>query len=201
MGYPELLRVIGEEAAREAEEIRAAGAREAERIRAEARAAAGAASAALLARARAEAAARARLAAEARARERERQLLAVRRRALEALHSDAIAALAGAGTPAIDARLLAEALAEAGAGPVEVVVDPGAEPACRAALERLDPARAAAATVRAAPVARGGVEVVAGRLVLDDTLPSRLARAWPDLEAELAAMLFGEDRPWPGSTA
>jgi V/A-type H+-transporting ATPase subunit E len=35
------------------------------------------------------------------------------------------------------------------------------------------------------------VEVVAGRRVLDDTLPARLERAWPELEPELAAILLG----------
>jgi hypothetical protein len=46
--------------------------------------------------------------------------------------------------------------------------------------------------VRPAPVRRGGVEVIAGRRVLDDSLPSRLDRAWPELEAELAGIQFGE---------
>jgi V/A-type H+/Na+-transporting ATPase subunit E len=200
VGYAELLRVIGEEAAREAEAIRAAGVREAARIRAEAGAAAGAAADALRARARAQLAERARLDREAGARDRERALLVVRRRALDLLRAEAIRALATAGGPALDARLLAELRPEIGPGPVEVVVDPGAEEACRAAIERLDPALAARTRVRAAPAPRGGIEVIVGRLVLDDTLPARLDRAWPDVEAGLAAILFG-DGAWPGSTA
>ncbi len=39
------------------------------------------------------------------------------------------------------------------------------------------------------PERRGGVLVAAGRRILDNTLPARLERAWPDLEAELAALL------------
>lgn len=200
MGYPELLRVIEEEAAREAEAIRAAADREAERIRAEARAAAQAAHDGLVARARAETEGRAHAEREARARERDRTLLGIRRRVLEALRADAVAALAADGDPALDARLVAELVPELGAGPVELVVDPGHEAACRAALERLDPGLAARATIRAARERRGGVEAISGRLVLDDTLPARLARAWPDLEAELVALAFAEGEAWPGST-
>ncbi|HVI97164.1 MAG TPA: hypothetical protein VM753_24315, partial [Anaeromyxobacter sp.] len=102
------------------------------------------------------------------------------------------ARLPAPGGAALDARLLAELLPELGEGPVDVVVDPGAEPAARAALELLAPEVAARARVCAAQAARGGVEVVIGRRVLDDTLPSRLARAWDALEPELAARLFEE---------
>ncbi len=101
-------------------------------------------------------------------------------------------ALAAAGTPDLDARLLAEVLPEAGDGPLEVVVDPGAEDAARAALAAISQDASSRSKVRAAPARRGGVEVIAGRRVLDDTLPSRLARAWPEIEAELAAILTGE---------
>jgi V/A-type H+-transporting ATPase subunit E len=192
VGYPELLRVLEEEASREAREVRAAAARERDRIVAGARAAAQEAREAALARERAEAEARRRAALESLALERERALLFERRRLLDGLREEIERRLAAAGSPALDARLLAEVLPEAGDGSVEVIVDPGAEEAARAALRELAAGLAPRATVRGAERPRGGIEVVAGRRVLDDTLPSRLARAWPDLEAELAALLFGE---------
>jgi vacuolar-type H+-ATPase subunit E/Vma4 len=192
VGYPELLRVLQEEAAREARDVRAAAAVERDRVLATARADAISAREALLARARAETEARRRAALEAVAMDRERALLVERRRELDRLRGEARLRLAGAGSPELDARLLAEVLPEAGEGPLEVVVDPGAEDAARAALAALSRAAAARATVRPAPARRGGVEVIAGRRVLDDSLPSRLDRAWPELEAELAGILFGE---------
>ncbi len=189
MGYPELLRVLGEEAAREAREVRAAAERERERILVHAREESAASHAALLARARADAEAHRRATLESLALERERELLRERRRLLEALREEVVARLATAGSVALDARLLAEVLPEAGEGPLEVVVDPGHEEAARAAIAALSPEAAGRTAVRAAPERRGGVLLVAGRRVLDDTLPSRLERAWPDLESELAAIL------------
>jgi vacuolar-type H+-ATPase subunit E/Vma4 len=191
VGYPELLRVLEEEAAREAGELRAAAEREGERIVAAARAAARAAREALVERERAAADARRRAALEALALERDRALLIERRRLLDGLRAEIERRLADAGTPELDARLLAEVLPEAGDGPLELTVDPGSEDAAQAALAALT-RRASGTSVRAAPARRGGVLVVAGRRVLDDTLPARLARAWPDLEPELDALLLGE---------
>jgi V/A-type H+-transporting ATPase subunit E len=192
VGYAELLHVLEEEAAREERDVREAAGRERARVLAEASAAAAAARDACLARERAAIEATRRAVAESLALERERALLVAGRRHLDELRGEVLAALAAAGGPALDARLLAEVLPEAGDGPLEIVVDPGAEDACRASLARLDPALPARARVRAAASRRGGVEVAAGARVLDDTLPSRLARAWPDVEAELAALLLGE---------
>jgi V/A-type H+/Na+-transporting ATPase subunit E len=190
VGYPELLRVLEEEAAREAREIRAAARREAARIVEEAERTARAASEALLARERREAEGRRRAALDGLAIDRERSLLFERRKLLDELRGEAVRRLAASGTPELDARLLAEVLPDAGGGDLEIVVDPGAEEAARAAFARLAPGRRA--TVRAAPERRGGIEVTAGRRVLDDTLPSRVDRAWPDVEAELAALLLEE---------
>jgi V/A-type H+-transporting ATPase subunit E len=187
VGYAELLRVLGDEAAREARDVRAAGRREAERTVDEARRATSAARDALLARERREADARRRAALESLALERDRALLIEERRLLEALRAEIARRLPAAGSPALDARLLAEVLREAAEGPLEVIVDPGREDDARAALgDRPD------AVVRAAAAPRGGVELVAGRRVLDDTLPARLERAWPAIEAELASILLGE---------
>lgn len=192
MGYPELLRVLEEEAAREARDLGACAEREAARIVEEARRRAYAERDALVARERLEGQARRRLGLEALARERERALLVERRALLDDLRRAAAERLAAAGSPELDARLLRELLPEMGDGPLEVIVDPGAEAAARAALSQAAPALARRATVVAAAAPRGGVEVIAGRRVLDDTLPSRLERAWPELEAELARLLMEE---------
>jgi V/A-type H+-transporting ATPase subunit E len=191
VGYPELLRVIEDEADREEREVRAAAEREAARVISEARRAADAAREAAVARARAEAERVVREAEERHALARERGLLVERRRLLEALRAEVTGALCAASSPALDAALLAEVLPDAGPGPLEVIVDPGAEDAARRSLAALDPAAAARTTVRPAGTARGGVAVVSGRLVLDDTLPARLDRLWPDLEPELAGILEG----------
>src|SRR5512133_2224023 len=151
MGYPELLRVLGDEAAREARDVVDAARREAVRVVDEARQLAIAARDALLAHERAEAGARRHAALESVALERERALLFERRKLLEALRAEAVLRLPAAGSAALDARLLAELLPEAGDGPIEVVVDPGREDAARAAL-----AGRAGAVVKAAPQARGG---------------------------------------------
>jgi len=192
VGYPELLRVLGEEAAREAREIREAAVRDAERILAEAREAAAAARATIALREHGKAVTRRRAAEEAAALTRDRALLVEQRRHLDGLRAELLRRLPEAGGPDLDARLLGELLAEAGPEPLEVVVDPGAEDAARQALRRLDPAAAARAEVKAAPSRRGGVLVASGRRELDATLPARLERAWPELEVELAAILFAK---------
>lgn len=192
MGYPALLRVLEEEASKEAQQVRASAEREAVRIVAEAREAVRASREALLSRERAALEASRRTSAEALAQERERTLLVERRRHLETLRAEVLRRLPSAGGAELDRRLLGEALPEIGDGPVDLVVDPGSEEAARAALARIAPEVALRARIRAAPARRGGIEVGSGRRVLDDTLPARLERAWPELEAELAALL-GED--------
>src|SRR5512138_387059 len=114
MGYAELLRVLEDEAAREARQLRAAGEREAARIVEEAERAARASGDALIARERGEADARRRSALEGVALERERRLLFERRRLLEDLRAEALRRLPAAATSERDARLLAEVLPEAG---------------------------------------------------------------------------------------
>jgi V/A-type H+-transporting ATPase subunit E len=192
VGYPELLRVLADEAAHEAEELRAAAERERARILAEARAAAQVARRTIEVEEHEAAEARRRTALDGLAAERDRALLVERRRLLDAAQDAARARLRSSAGAVLDARLLAELLPEVGDGAIEVIVDPGAEEGARAALAALAPAVAVRARVIAASAARGGVEVIAGRRVLDDTLPARLARAWGVLEHELAALLFRE---------
>jgi V/A-type H+-transporting ATPase subunit E len=193
VGYGELLRVLEEEASREAREVRAAAEKERDRILAEARRVSGEVRMALLARERAAAEARRKAASEGAALEQERAVLAEQRRLLDALRADVAARLpAPAGTEVL-ATLLAETLPEAWDGPVTIVVDPGEEEACRALLANVRPDVLGRARIETAPAPRGGVAVVCGRRELDDTLPSRLERAWPAIEGELAAILFAEE--------
>lgn len=199
MGYGELLRVLGAEASREAREARAAGLREAERIRAEARRAADAARAALRARDAGALDARLRAARGAHATQRERAALAEARASLAAVRAEVERRLPAPAGPEVAERLAAEVLREAGPEPAVLIVDPGEEAAARRALAAAPPELAARTEVRAASAARGGVELVQGRRVLDDTLAARLERAWPALEQELAAELLGEGA-WRAST-
>lgn len=199
-GYPELLRVIEAEAEREAREARDAAERERARILEEARAGLEALRSALLERTRRACADRERLAREGIARTRERERLLAVRAQLDALRAAALAELPARAGPELDARILAELLPEAGDGPLELEVDPGAEEACRAVLARLDPAAASRTRIRAAAVRRGGIVLTTGRRVLDDTLPARLERLWPELEPELAGFLFAGEGAWPAST-
>jgi len=193
VGYPELLRVLGDEAAREAAALRAAGRAEADRVVASARAAAAEATAARLAGEAREAEAARRLATAAAAQGRERRLLEVRRERLAALRDEVAARLpAAAREPGLLARLVGEVVAAAPPGPFVLEADPGDEAAVLEALRAGHPEAAGRAEVRAAGARRGGVALRSGRLALDDTLPARLERAWPLLEAQVARLLFGE---------
>jgi V/A-type H+-transporting ATPase subunit E len=192
VGYGELLRVIEEEASREAREIREAAGRERDRILAEARGAADAARGAALERERLEEESRRKTAGEASGLEGDRALLVEQRRLLDALREEVAARLPRPVGREVLSMLLAETVIEAWEGRVEIVVDPGEEETVRSLLGNVAPDVLARAEIRAAPAARGGVEVICGRRVLDDTLASRLERAWPALEPELAQILFGE---------
>lgn len=190
MGYQDLLRALEEEVRGEARALRERARQERDRILAEARETAARAREEALARLDAEMAAeRARAGARA-ALEVEWILLAERRRLLEGLRREVLERLPAAAWPHA-ARLLSEALADDPGGPLEVVVDPGQEEAVRGLLARDHPGAAARATVRAAASARGGVAVLGERVALDNSLPARLEKAWPDLEGEAAALLFG----------
>ncbi|HET6921773.1 MAG TPA: hypothetical protein VFI16_01375 [Anaeromyxobacteraceae bacterium] len=191
MGYQELLRALEEEVRGEARALGERARAERDRILEEARRAASAAREEALARLDAEIAAeRARAGARA-ALVVEWTLLAEKRRLLEALRREILARLLARAGPEATARLLAEALADDPSGAVELEVDPGQEEAVRALLARDHPGLATRATVRAAAAARGGVVVRAERVTLDNSLPARLEKAWPDLEGQAAALLCG----------
>lgn len=188
MGLDELLRVLREEAAHEERTLRDEAAREAERIVAEARSETSRLRAAALAREERAQASRATSLRDAAGLERERALLVEGRRQLDALRAEALARLPEAVTPADVERFVAELLLEAGPVSGVLVVDPGAAQAARRAIDALG--RDPRPEIREAGAARGGVELVTGALVLDDTVASRLERAWPRVEPEIARLLF-----------
>src|SRR5512138_3077994 len=118
MGYGELLRVLEEEATREAREIREAAARDRERIVTEARRAADAARSALLDRERVAAEVRRKAALDTVALERDRALLVERRHLLEVLRGEVAARLPAPAGEEVLSTLLAETIPEAWDGPV-----------------------------------------------------------------------------------
>jgi vacuolar-type H+-ATPase subunit E/Vma4 len=195
VGWAELLQVLGEEAAREARLAREAATAEAARILTEARTTAEAARRSLDAReAEAEGQRWAGLDSEA-ALVRSRARLLARRSLAGELRAEVVRRLAAVTVDdAALARLLAELLAEAPPGPFTLTTDPGEAERVRAALATGHPGRLADATVEEAASRRGGVELRSGRLWLDDTLPARLERAWPELEWPLLRSLIGEER-------
>lgn len=190
MGLDELLRVLREEAANEERALREGAAREAARIVEEARAASARAREAALAREGHARAARLKTVGDAAALERERALLSEKRRQLELLRAEALGALPAAVEDADVERFVAELLREAGPVTSIVVVDPGAAAVARRAVGAV-PGQPEP-EIREAAERRGGVELVTGALVLDDTVAARLERAWPRVEPEIARLLFTE---------
>jgi vacuolar-type H+-ATPase subunit E/Vma4 len=186
----ELLRVLREEAANEERGLREGAEREAARIVAEARAEAARLRAAALAREAAAEATRSRALQDSSGLERERALLAEARRQLDALRGEALLRLPEAVTGADVERFATELMVEAGPVDAILVVDPGMRPSAARAVEAIG--RRPAPEIREAGAPRGGVELLSGALILDDTLPSRLERAWPRVEPEIARLLLGE---------
>jgi vacuolar-type H+-ATPase subunit E/Vma4 len=190
VGYGELLRALSAEATRDAARLRETAARAAERVLDSARSAVVAErEAALAAAAATERATLARARAQA-ARQVEAAVLGEARRQLDRLRADALVALRERGA-ALEARLVDELCARAEAGPGVLVVDPGREATVRQHLSLAYPDLAQRLEVCAAAAPRGGAELRQGDVVLDDTLEARLERAWPGIEPQLAALLFG----------
>jgi vacuolar-type H+-ATPase subunit E/Vma4 len=74
---------------------------------------------------------------------------------------------------------------------VEFKVSEGDEERLEGHLRQSHPGLLPRSTINRSPDVRGGVEVTLGRQLLDNTLSSRLRKAWQQLEPEIAAMLFG----------
>lgn len=194
MAYGDLLRALEDEVREERRALEEGARREAEEIAREGRRLSAASREEALARAAAGAEAEREKARREAALAEERALLAERRALLDRVRARARDALSSRSTPALTLRLLEEALADDDGAPLAVTCDPGHGDAVRAWLGRERAAAASRCQVeeRGAPV--GGVEVAVGDLlVVDDTLPSRLDRAWPALEVRLARTLLGGD--------
>jgi vacuolar-type H+-ATPase subunit E/Vma4 len=184
MGYPELSRALREETERQLAELAAETDRAAAALVDGSRRELAAERAAALA-ADDHAAAEARRRAVARqALEEERELLGEARRLLGELAAETAARLPSILDAAVAARLAMELLGELEGDGWELHVDAAHVEAVR---------RVAAMPVVAAPL--GGVAAVRGRRTLDNTLRSRLERAWPAAEPELARRLFGQEAP------
>jgi vacuolar-type H+-ATPase subunit E/Vma4 len=123
-----------------------------------------------------------------------RMLLVEQRRLLADLRQEAERRLPALDEAALAARLVDDIAPELGDGPVELRVNAGREAAFVDALSRRHPELARRAIVTAVEGMGGGVVAALdnGRQLLDNSLPSRLEKAWQQLEGELAAELFGE---------
>lgn len=190
MGMEELLRVLREEAAYEVRRLREEALREAERVVTAARAEAARLREAAIARELEGHRSRARSVADSSGLERERALLAEARRQLDALRAEALARLPMAVSPDDVARFVKEVLREAGPVAGVLVVDPGMVPVAQRAI--LSVGSEPKPEIRELASPRGGVELFTGALVLDDTVASRLERAWPRVEPEIARLLLSE---------
>lgn len=126
--------------------------------------------------------------------EQARALLVEQRRLLDDIRHEAERRLAALDDAGLAARFVGEIAAELGDGAVEFRVGPGQEAGLVAALWRLHPGLAPRATVVGDEGLGGGVVAVldGGRQLLDNSLPSRLEKAWQQMEGELSAQLFGD---------
>lgn len=193
MPYGDLLRALEAEVRAQRLAIEAEAHAEAGRIAAEGRR--------LSVAAREEALARAAVAAEAtreEARRRaaarvERAELVARDRALALARAEVAERLAALSSPATTGALLAEVMEDDDGSDLVVTCDPGHGAACREWLARHRPGAATRARIVEAAAPRGGVALAVGDgLVVENTFPSRLDRAWPGLAPELGRLLFGD---------
>jgi V/A-type H+-transporting ATPase subunit E len=192
MPYGDLLRALEEEVRGQCRALEEEARREADRIADEGRRLSAAAREEALAGAAAEREAlqeRARVQARSMA---SRAILEEERRVLAEVRSAAAGRLAGRSTPGLTCALLAEALGDDDGSPVTVTCDPGHAAAAREWIARHRPDVASRTTVVEGPALGGVLLRIGDGFVVDDTLPSRLARAWPALEVELGRLLFEE---------
>jgi vacuolar-type H+-ATPase subunit E/Vma4 len=193
MGYRELLRALEEEVGRQIAAIQAEAGGERQRLLEETQRELAAEREETLARARrrlqeetARALARGRL-------EQERAVLGEMRHHLAELRRDVEARLSTLSDATLLGRLVDELMPELGEGPLDFRVETGQEERLRDHLRGRDPGMLSRATITGSAGLHGGVQVaLGGGQLLDNTLPSRLEKAWPLLEGQTAALLFGE---------
>ena len=194
MSYGDLLQALQDEVREQRRALEEGARREADAIAREGRRLSEAAREEALALAAAEGEAERERARREAALEEDRILLVERHALLDRVRALVRERLPSLSTPTLTLALLAEALLDDDGSALSVTCDPGHAEACRAwlAQERRELLPRTSVTERSSPV--GGVEVAVGdRLVVDDTLPSRLDRAWPSIEVELARELLGVD--------
>jgi vacuolar-type H+-ATPase subunit E/Vma4 len=105
--------------------------------------------------------------------------------------------------PDLLTRLVDEVVPELGEGALLFRVMEGYEQHLESHLRLAHPDLLARSSIQGSPDVRGGVEVsLGGRQHFDNTLRSRLANAWQQLEPEIAALLFQQEgaAPAPGPT-
>jgi vacuolar-type H+-ATPase subunit E/Vma4 len=126
--------------------------------------------------------------------EQARTLLVEQRRLLADVRHEAEHRLSELDDAGLAARFVDEIAAELGDGAVEFRISPGQEERFVAALSPRHPVLAHRAAVIGVEGLGGGVVAVldGGRQLLDSSLPSRLEKAWQQMEGALAAQLFGD---------
>ncbi len=192
MAYRELLDALAEDVARQTREVEASSLREASEIVAAGRARAEERVRLAAAGAQAVVDEDAARAVEHEEQEAERRTLRERRRLLDALRAEALERLSRVDDERVLARLLDELANEIGSARAVLHVTPVlAAGFSRALAARHPELRAHAEVVADAGVHGAGLVAHFDGRVLDDSLPSRLAKAWVVLEPELAASLFG----------
>lgn len=193
MGYRELLEAVEDEVSRQIRQIEADAEEGCRRLIAETRRELTARRQEALARERQRLDEEARRTL-ARARvEQARAQLSEQRRVLDGLRQEAERQLPALDDVTVLLRLVHELEPELGEEPVELRVSDAQQEAFARELARRHPDLAGRATVTGTGTVVGGVVAVlaGGRFLLDDSLPSRLEKAWQELEGEIAADLFG----------
>jgi vacuolar-type H+-ATPase subunit E/Vma4 len=193
VAYGDLLRALEHEVRDQCRAVEEEARLEAARIMEEGRRLSAAAREEALARAGAQAEAMREKARRRAAQEGDRAALVEAHRLLTDVLERSRGALAARSTPALTCAMLEEVLADDDGAPLSLTCDPGHAGACRDWMARHRPEAASRTSLTERPGPVGGVVLAIGdALVVDDTLPARLARAWPGLQIPVGRLLLGE---------
>ena len=194
MGYPELLEAVQGEVEQQIRQIEAEAEQACHQLIAEKRRQLTSRRQEMLARERQNLDEEARRAIGRARLEHVQTMLADQRRLLADLRQEAERHLPAVEDAALLARLLDELLPELGDGRVELRVGIEHEAEFTRDLTRHQPELERRATLTCVDSAAAGVVATfdGGRQVLDNSLPSRLEKAWQQLEGQIAAELFGD---------
>lgn len=125
--------------------------------------------------------------------EQARAILGEMRQRMTDLRSAAEARLPSVNDPDLLTRFVDEVVPELGDGPVLFRVTPGYESTLKSHLRVAHPALFPRSTIEGSPEITGGVEISITGQRFDNTLLSRLAAAWDQLEPEIAVLLFEQE--------